>query len=147
MGQVAQVELDRRASIVWHALAKFGAKQCRRELLEDGSQTPVSVAINAKLGRAKFACDVSGFLFVGHSQTKAASSAPPTDHVVALLLRELGPVQGAKILETIAKSFEKSGELPSVEPALTEQAAAWLSRLRAKATQTVNGAVTFQVNS
>ncbi len=93
----------------------------------------------------KYAGDFNGKLFVAHQQTKASSSAPPTDHVIALLLEQFTEEQRAKILEKIATSFEKTGELPKVDSSIVSHAKAWCQRLRAKETKTVAGAVTFQI--
>ncbi len=141
----SQVENDRRASILWTVLAKVAAKRARRDLLADGSQTSIECDISAKIGRASFTDQFSGQLFVGQESTKASSSAPDADHVVALLLSELPEEQRARVVERIAKAFEKSGQLPDVDPKIVTHAAAWLKRLRAKVSQKVAGAVTFQL--
>ena len=142
-------------SAVWHALAKTAAGEADRAALTAGAGYTVSVQLRAQVHTrgaggeaiAPAAGEVSLFadVTVGFDSTRASSSGPRADELLAVVLAKLNTATRERILRDLPDEFAANGnELPAVAPALIEQCGAMLKRLRGKVSQTVRGAVSVR---
>ena len=135
---------EQRAAI-FHALAKFSAKESEslRGDLVAGEGYAVSLQISATVNGGEseeLAAHCS--LSVGHDNTRASSTTPDVNHLVAAILAKLNAVTRQAILRDLPEEFAKNdNQLPNVGKSAIDEAAAMLVRLRAKKEQTVRGSV------
>lgn len=136
-----------RANLLWLALAYLAGKRTDRDQAPDNSQTPIVVDVVGKFGRSLVKESIAGELRIGSPSSAASTSAANVDHVLALILRELGTDDAqAAVMAKIAEQFKNNGELPPIDIGSRERVAAWLKRLRSNVTVSKRGPLVFQIN-
>jgi len=131
------------AAVAWAALGKAASKECRAEVLGEGARHEVLLRIDGRVGRHEFIRSVSGELTVGFATTRAASRAPDTAHLLAVLLSKFNSRVREKLLEELPEQFAELGSLPEVPEARVAEAQGLLKRLRTKVQQSVRPQVSF----
>lgn len=149
MATMTKSERDQRnldlAAVVWATLGKVADKEGNRTALVDGSSTPVSLDIYAKIDRHKIVLGVEGQLNVGHAQTVNSSSACDQAHLVGFLLAQMPHDSRVTILSTLPRQFlESGGYLPAVDEITRSMAETLLKQLRARSQQKRLGSVSFE---
>jgi hypothetical protein len=130
------------SAVAWHALQKTADKEAARDDLPPGSAHLVNFAILGDIDGERFEQSISATLTVGHDSTRATSSTPSADRVVASILAKLNERTREAILRDLPEDFAANGcSLPDVSPELAEKAAGMLVRLRAKKTVDVRGSI------
>jgi|GEM_PF-4449484 len=131
-----------RRSILWTALAKLGAKEADRNLLDDGIDHRVNFLIDASVDGEPIEEARFGRLTIGHPQTTHRSTAPNMPQLVGVLLEKLNKPTREKLLDELPRLFLADG-LPDPGPELVGQAEKLLKQLRSKTTATSRGQVVF----
>jgi hypothetical protein len=134
---------EQRAAAL-HALAKMAEKEAKglRDNLPEGSSYAVDLQIAATIddkAKAELAihCDVS----VGHDSTRASSTTPDYEGVVAWLLESMNEqTREARLRDLVAVYQANGGKLP-VKDATREAVSGALAKLRSSKAQTVRGSV------
>jgi hypothetical protein len=146
-GKAGTADKAAKANLLWLALAYLAGKRSDRDAAPNNSATPIAVDVVGKFGRSLIQEQISGELRIGAPTNAASAAAAPTDHVVALVLRELGDDNAqAAVMAKIAKQFAQNGYLPPVDIGATERANAWLKQLRSQITIQKRGSLVFQIH-
>ena len=126
----------------WAALGKIASKEGNRDLMPEGSNHTVNLAILGDVDGEMVEIQVGSRLSVGFDSTRASSVTPDADHVVAYLLSRMNPATRARVLSELPEQFAANGNhLPEVDSSLIDAAEGMLTRLRAKVEQNVRGSV------
>lgn len=131
------------SAVAWAALERAASKECRRELLAEGSRREVELRIDGTIDEEPFVRSVRGPLCVGHAGVRAASSGPDANHLLAIVLGKLSAKTREKLLEELPDRFAELGRLPDVPDARIDEAKRLFQRLRTKVQQAVRPAVSF----
>ncbi|MBN2024058.1 MAG: hypothetical protein JW809_14845 [Pirellulales bacterium] len=131
------------AAVLWHALERVAGKEGRRDHLTAGERYDLKLAITGEIaGQPIDAVRVAGILSVGHDSTRASSTGPKAELLLAHVLARLNERTREKICRELPEVFAREGnQLPAADPAIVAAATNLLARLRAKTEITARGPV------
>ncbi len=130
---------------LFHALLKSAEKEAVRADLTGGSAYVIAVRIAGTVDGLKVSHTLAGRLTVGADYTRSASATPSIDRVVAAILGKLNTkTREAVMRDLVAEFTANSGELPDAGSGVAEEAAQFLSRLRATKSVDARGPVSFR---
>lgn len=128
-----------RESVLWHALAKHGGKLGDRDLLESGRRYEIEATISGVVDGSPVCLPLTGGLIVNHDTTRASSSGPGADKLLACALSRMSASVRQKFVDELTQE-----DIDKVDPKIASQCDHLLKRLRHTSTQTARGSVRYE---
>ncbi len=125
------------------ALSKTTGNASDRDAVSDGSAFKLSATVRGTINGYGFELDLDSLLTVGHGSTRAGTTNPQINAVVAAILGKLNGTTREAVKRDILAGFAETQTVDASAES-TKEAEEFLSALRQQVTQPVRGSVKCQ---